>query len=57
MKKKRDYIVGRWQNFLQYRCGHCPYDTLEAEQMEAHLLQEHGVQAQVEMKNEPGGEE
>lgn len=37
------YTIGTWNGLTQYRCRHCPFDTLEGEgAIEAHYADRHG---------------
>lgn len=40
-KRKADYHIGAWNGIRQYRCAHCPWDTLDREAMERHLTERH----------------
>ena len=38
------YELGKWQNFDQWRCRSCPFDTLEEDEFWLHYAQKHGPQ-------------
>lgn len=41
------FTLGKWQNFNQWRCKLCPFDTLEGEdQYWLHYAQAHGPKPQ-----------
>lgn len=35
------YTVGRWQDYDNYTCDHCPWSTLDLDRMEQHQIDRH----------------
>lgn len=33
------YLLGQWNGLTQYRCPHCPFDSLDESELLAHLAQ------------------
>lgn len=40
------YEIGKWAGCVQYACRRCAYDTLDLEQMVAHLTDFHSISGQ-----------
>ena len=40
-----DFTIGSWRGFTQWRCAHCPFDTLESEEAMRRHLQQHAPPA------------
>lgn len=36
------YTIGCWNGLDNYQCRHCPYSTLDLEEIERHQQQRHG---------------
>lgn len=35
------YTVGAWKGLPQYRCRHCPFDTLHEKTIRRHVIERH----------------
>ncbi len=38
-EKMEPYLLGQWNGLTQYRCPHCPFDSLDEGELLAHLAQ------------------
>ncbi len=50
----RAYTVGTWAGRPNYRCGLCPFATLNAETLRAHMADRHGLTVAVVEPEERG---
>jgi hypothetical protein len=40
-EENQPYTLGSWKGITQYRCKRCPFDTLNLEDMQAHINARH----------------